>query len=99
MTTKELQKYAYEQKRRGLSESQIARSLGMSLAHFMGILNGVDIEKVEAEAPKKHEVKKPKTEKPVSGAEEVVTEPAKEPEPEVFVEEPKPEEDFNWMEN
>lgn len=91
MTTKELQKYAYEQKRRGLSESQIARSLGMSLAHFMGILNGVDIEKVEAEVPKKHEVKKSKK--------EVVTEPAKEPEPEASIEEPKQEEDFNWMEN
>ena len=92
MTTKELKKYTHELKCKGLSESQIARSLGMSLAHFMGLMNGVDVDKVKTEAPKKPESKKPKKEKPVSGAEQ----PAN---PEPVKEEPKPEEDFNWMDD
>ena len=47
MTNKEFNEYVYEQKRQGRSESQIARSLGMSLAHFIGKLNGVDVDKVD----------------------------------------------------
>ena len=47
MTDKEFRQYVYEEKRQGRSESEIARSLGMSLAHFMGRLNGVDVEKVD----------------------------------------------------
>ena len=55
MTNQEFNAYVYEQKRQGRSESQIARSLGMSLAHFMGRINGVDVDKVDPpkqEAPK-----------------------------------------------
>ena len=68
MNEKEFKEYVYEQRRQGRSESQIARSIGMSLAHFMGRLNGVDVDKIDP--PKK--VDTPKTEKkpeikPVSG--------------------------------
>jgi len=68
MTDKEFRQYVYEEKRQGRSESQIARSLGMSLSHLMGRLNGVDVDKVDPpkqEAPKVE--KKPEV-KPVSGA-------------------------------
>lgn len=51
MTDKEFRNYAFDKMRQGLSESQIARSLGMSLAHFIGRLNGVDVDKVDP--PKK----------------------------------------------
>lgn len=51
MNEKEFREYVYEQRRQGRSDSQIARSLGMSLAHFMGRLNGVDVDKVDP--PKK----------------------------------------------
>ena len=47
MTDKEFKEYVYEQRRQGRSESQIARSLGMSLSHLMGRLNGVDVDKVD----------------------------------------------------
>ncbi len=80
MTEKEFKKYVYEEKRQGRSESQIARSLGMSLAHFMGRLNGVDVDKVDppktnAQAAKDlgikespvRNIQKPEV-KPVSGA-------------------------------
>lgn len=65
MTNKEFRDYAFDKMRQGLSESQIARSLGMSLAHFMGRLNGVDVDKVdppkkETPAPKKEKKEKPK---------------------------------------
>ena len=78
MTNKEFRDYAFDKMRQGLSESQIARSLGMSLAHFMGRLNGVDVDKVdppkkENPAPKKEKEKK---EKP----KEVKEEPAEEAE-------------------
>ena len=80
MNEKEFREYVYEQKRQGRSESQIARSLGMSLAHFMGRLNGVDVDKIDPpksnaqmakdlgikEAPVRP-VQKPEV-KPVSGA-------------------------------
>lgn len=62
MTNEELRKYYNEQKLQGRSESQIARSLGMSLAHLMGKLNGVDVNKVDPPKPKKDEKKsEPKT--------------------------------------
>lgn len=104
MTNKEFKQYVYEERRQGRSESEIARSLGMSLAHFMGRLNGVDVEKVDPpkqEAPKVE--KKPEV-KPVSGARqpEKHEKPKKEKAVEVpKVEEPKEEkkaEDLSWME-
>lgn len=98
MTDKEFRAYVYEEKRQGRSESQIARSLGMSLAHFMGRLNGVDVDKVDPPKAKK-ETPKPEKKpdvKPVSGA--------KQPEKSIDIpkaEEPKEEkktEDLSWME-
>lgn len=106
MTDKEFKEYVYEQRRQGRSESQIARSLGMSLAHFMGRLNGVDVEKVDPpktnaqvakdlgikEAPVRP-VQKPEV-KPVSGAKqpEKHEKPKKEKAAELpKVEEPKEE--------
>jgi len=59
--------YVRDEKRKGRSESQIARSLGMSLAHFMGRLNGVDVDKVDPPKEPKEQHKKTKV-KPVSGA-------------------------------
>ena len=99
MNEKEFRQYVYEEKRQGRSESQIARSLGMSLAHFMGRLNGVDVDKVD---PPKQE-KKPEV-KLVSGAKqpERHEKPKKEKVAESSkVEEPKKEEkveDLSWME-
>ena len=58
MTNQEFKAYVNEQKRQGISESQIARSLGMSLAHFMGRLNGVDVDKIDPPKAKKPEKKK-----------------------------------------
>lgn len=52
MTNKEFNAYVFEQRRQGCSDSQIARSLGMSLAHFIGRLNGVDVDKVDPPKPK-----------------------------------------------
>lgn len=74
MNEKEFREYVYEQRRQGRSDSQIARSLGMSLAHFMGRLNGVDVEKVD---PLKQEKKteKKKLPKPEKVAEGVYREP------------------------
>ena len=104
MTDKEFRQYVYEEKRQGRSESQIARSLGMSLAHFMGRLNGVDVEKVDPpkqEAPKVE--KKPEV-KPVSGAKqpEKYDKPKKEKPVNIpKVEESKDEkkaDDLSWME-
>lgn len=104
MTDKEFNAYVYEEKRQGRSESQIARSLGMSLSHLMGRLNGVDVEKVDPpkqEAPKLE--KKPEV-KPVSGAKqpEKHEKPKKEKAVDIpKAEEPKEEkkaEDLSWME-
>ena len=104
MTNQEFNAYVYEQKRQGRSESQIARSLGMSLAHFMGRINGVDVDKVDPpkqEAPKVE--KKPEV-KPVSGAKqpEKHDKPKKEKVVDIpKAEEPKEEkaaEDLSWME-
>lgn len=86
MTNEELKKYYNTQKLQGRSESQIARSLGMSLTHFMGRLNGVDVNKVDP--PKKE--KKPKKEVKVDIPPVTVEEPK---------EEPKPAEDLSWMDD
>lgn len=51
MTDKEFNAYVYEERRQGRSDSQIARSLGMSLKHMIGRLNGVDVDKIDP--PKK----------------------------------------------
>ena len=92
MTNKEFNAYVFEQRRQGRSDSQIARSLGMSLAHFIGKLNGVDVDKVDP--PKKQPQKKEET-KPVEKKPEVKPEPKKEAVPGA----PKSaEEDNSWME-
>lgn len=105
MNEKEFREYVYEQRRQGRSDSQIARSLGMSLKHLIGRLNGVDVDKVDP--PKKVEAPKSekKTEvKPVSGAKQLEKheKPKKEKPVDIpKVEEPKeekPVEDLSWME-
>lgn len=107
MNEKEFREYVYEQRRQGRSDSQIARSLGMSLKHLIGRLNGVDVDKVD---PPKQKVDTPKPEKkpevkPVSGAKQP-EKPKKEkpidiPKIKEKVEDPKEEksvEDLSWME-
>ena len=110
MTNKEFTAYVFEQRRQGMSDSQIARSLGMSLAHFVGKLN--EIEKAQGldilnsspvekwSMPKKND-KKPVV-KPVSGAEQpkqpVVEEHVKEEQAPEVVAPAKPAEDLSWME-
>ena len=106
MNDKEFRQYVNEQKLQGRSESQIARSLGMSLAHFIGRLNGVDVDKVD---PPKQKVDTPKPEKkpevkPVSGAKQPEKHEKRKKEKPVDIpkaEEPKEEkkaEDLSWME-
>jgi len=106
MNEKEFREYVYEQRRQGRSDSQIARSLGMSLAHFMGRLNGVDVDKID---PPKQKVDTPKPEKksevkPVSGAKQPEKHEKSKKEKSVDIpkiEEPKEEkkaEDLSWME-
>ena len=106
MNEKEFREYVYEQQRQGRSESQIARSLGMSLKHLIGRLNGVDVDKVD---PPKQKVDTPKPEKkpevkPVSVAKqpEKHEKPKKEKPVDIpKAEEPKEEtkaEDLSWME-
>ena len=106
MNEKEFREYVYEQRRQGRSESQIARSLGMSLTHFMGRLNGVDVDKID---PPKQKVETPKPEKksevkPVSGAKqpEKHEKPKKEKPVDILKleesKEEKPVEDLSWME-
>ena len=102
MNEKEFKEYVYEQRRQGRSDSQIARSLGMSLKHLIGRLNGVDVDKIDPpktnaqtakdlgikEAPVRpvQKPEKPKKEKPVNIPK--VEEPKEE----------KPVEDLSWME-
>lgn len=86
MTNEEFRKYYNEQKLQGRSESQIARSLGMSLSHFIGRLNGVDVDKVDP--PKKE--KKPKKEVKTDIPPVTVEEPK---------EEQKSAEDLSWMDD
>ena len=95
MTNKELKAYVFEEKRQGRSESQIARSLNMSLKHLIGKLNGVDVDKIDPPKPKK-EVKKPAPKKVEPKPVEVVPEPVVE---ELAEETPAaPAEDLSWME-
>ena len=107
MTNQEFNAYVYEQKRQGRSESQIARSLGMSLAHFMGRLNGVDVDKVD---PQKNEKRRTKLPPPEKVAEGVYREPWEITKQRIETndfdfgenaekEEPKPEEDLSWMDD
>lgn len=49
MNDKEFVQYVNDKRRQGMSDSQIARSLGMSLAHMIGKLN---VSEKKAEAPK-----------------------------------------------
>ena len=44
--------YVYEKRRAGLSDKQIAMSLGMSLKHFHTMLNGETAKKDIPDAPK-----------------------------------------------
>ena len=67
MTNKEFRDYAFDKMRQGYSESQIAKSLGMSLAHFMGRLNGMYVDKDKKEKTK--EVKEEPTEEAVTAEE------------------------------
>ena len=98
MTNKELKAYVFEEKRQGRSESQIARSLNMSLKHLIGKLNGVDVDKIDSPKPKKEE-KKPAPKKVEPKPAEVVPEPVKEPAVEAAEEIPvAPTEDLSWME-
>ena len=102
MTDKEFYAYVYEEKRKGRSESQIARSLGMSLAHFMGRLNGVDVDKVDppktnAQTAKDLGIKEAPV-RPVQKSEKPKKEKAAElPKVEESKEEKK-DEDLSWME-
>ena len=101
MNEKEFKEYVYEQKRQGRSESQIARSLGMSLSHLMGRLNGVDVEKVD---PPKMNAQTAKD----LGIKEAPVRPVQKPEkpkkkksvdiPKAVEEEEKKPEDLSWME-
>lgn len=106
MNEKEFREYVYEQRRQGRSDSQIARSLGMSLAHFMGRLNGVDVYKIDP--PKKTNAATAKD----LGIKEAPVRPVQKPEKHEKpkkdkpvdiqkTEEPKEEkkaEDLSWME-
>ena len=49
MNDKEFVQYVNDKRRQGMSDSQIARSLGMSLVHMMGKLN---VSEKKTEAPK-----------------------------------------------
>ena len=102
MNEKEFKEYVYEQRRQGRSESQIARSLGMSLSHLMGRLNGVDVEKVDPPKQEAPKVEKKQEVKPVSGAKqpEKHEKPKKEKPVDIpkAVEEEKKPEDLSWME-
>lgn len=94
MTNKELKAYVFEEKRQGRSESQIARSLNMSLKHLIGKLNGVDVDKIDPPKPKKEE-KKPAQKKVEPKPVEVVPEPVVEAAEETPA---APAEDLSWME-
>ena len=106
MTNKELKAYVFEEKRQGRSESEIARSLNMSLKHLMGRLNGVDVDKIDPPKQEKKTEKK-KLPKPEKVAEGVYREPFENTIERIktndfdFGEESKEEtkaEDLSWME-
>lgn len=93
MTNEEFRKYYNEQRLQGRSESQIARSLGMSLTHFMGRLNGVDVDKVDPPKPKKNVVSKYKGEIGINPNPVPLVVPKDEPKKE------KLKEDLSWMDD
>lgn len=72
MNDKEFVQYVNDKRRQGMSDSQIARSLGMSLAHMMGKLN---VSEKKTEAPKAAPVFTSPTPAPVK--EEKVEKPEK----------------------
>lgn len=63
--------YVYEKRRAGLSDKQIAMSLGMSLKHFHTMLNGEEAKKDIPDEPKKSVVE----EKPFPVKNDAVPEP------------------------
>lgn len=89
MTNEEFKKYYSEQKLQGRSESQIARSLGMSLSHFIGRLNGVDVDKVDPPKPKKNVVPKQKGDIGINPN----------PTPMVVMKDEPKKEDLSWMDD
>ena len=93
MTNEEFRKYYNDQKLQGRSESQIARSLGMSLSHFIGRLNGVDVDKVDPPKPKKNVVSKYKSDLAINPNPTPMIVPKDEPKKE------EPKEDFSWMDD
>lgn len=93
MDNKKFRAYYNEQKLQGRSDSQIARSLGMSLAHMVGLLNGVDVDKVDPPKPKKNVVSKHKGDIAINPNPTPMVVPKDEPKKE----EPKQEEDLSWM--
>lgn len=92
MTNEEFRKYYNEQKLQGRSESQIARSLGISLSHFIGRLNGVDVDKVDPK-PKKNVVPKQKGDIGINPNPTPMVVPKDEPKKE------KPKEDLSQMDD
>lgn len=72
MNDKEFVQYVNDKRRQGMSDSQIARSLGMSLAHMMGKLN---VSEKKTEAPKAASVFTAPT--PAPAREEKVEKPEK----------------------
>ena len=93
MTNEEFRKYYNDQKLQGRSESQIARSLGMSLTHFMGRLNGVDVDKVDPPKPKKVVASRYKGEIGINPNPVPLVVSKDEPKKE------KPKEDLSWMDD
>ena len=93
MDNKKFRAYYNEQKLQGRSDSQIARSLGMSLAHMVGLLNGVDVNKVDPPKPKKNVVSKQKGNIAINPNPTPMVVPKDEPKKE----ESKQEEDLSWM--
>ena len=93
MTNEELKKYYNAQKLQGRSESQIARSLGMSLTHFMGRLKGVDVDKIDPPKPKKNVVSKHNGDLAINPNPAPMAVPKDEPKKE------EPKEDLSWMDD
>ena len=89
MDNKKFRAYYNEQKLQGRSDSQIARSLGMSLAHMMGLLNGVDVNKVDPPKTKKNVVPKQKGDIGINPN----------PTPMVVMKDEPKKEDLSWMDD
>lgn len=90
MDRKELRNYVYEQHRQGLSDSQIAKRLNMTVDELAKLLDGEEENKVVVEtAPKETEtLKKRGRPKKVSGVPSTIEDVKEEP-----------EEDLSWMED